>query len=94
MRNVILILLCFVPFLACSQTTELPKADNADRVAVRNFLKENLDNPEWEEVRWWPAVEHAAYSFPYPKIRDEMTREEDIERIVGEYKAGKERDRA
>lgn len=28
--------------------------------AVRAWLKENLDTPEWEEVRWWPAVNHGS----------------------------------
>ena len=26
-----------------------------EQQAVRAWLRENLDNPEWEEVRWWPA---------------------------------------
>jgi hypothetical protein len=31
----------------------LPSED-PDLVAVRVWLKENLNVPEWEEVRWWP----------------------------------------
>jgi hypothetical protein len=31
----------------------LPHTD-PDLVAVRAWLKENLNVPEWEEIRWWP----------------------------------------
>lgn len=38
----------------CSEPGRLPDAD-ADLQAVRAWLRENLDSPEWEEVRWWPT---------------------------------------
>lgn len=38
----------------CSEPGRLPDAD-ADLQAVRAWLRENLDSPDWEEVRWWPT---------------------------------------
>ena len=34
-----------------------PMLVDPDRAAVRKYLRENLGNPEWEKIRWWPAVE-------------------------------------
>lgn len=28
-----------------------------EQQAVRSYLKENLPDPTWEEVRWWPSVD-------------------------------------
>lgn len=32
-----------------------------DKKLAESWLKENLNEGEWEEVRWWPAVEMAPY---------------------------------
>jgi hypothetical protein len=38
---------------------ELAKAitPDPDRAAVEAWLKENLDTPRWEVVKWWPVVD-------------------------------------
>jgi len=40
--------------LARAVSAVLPSEDT-DLAAVRTWLKENLNVPEWEELRWWPA---------------------------------------
>jgi len=35
--------------------------EDPDRAAVRAWLKENLNVPDWEEVRWWPARDIVNY---------------------------------
>lgn len=44
------VLTSILTVLAWSYATQ----DN-DLQIVRAYLQENLDNPGWEEVRWWPA---------------------------------------
>lgn len=48
------LLLLFVLLPACQDSGRLPVSD-ADLSAVREWLRENTDSGEWEEVRWWPA---------------------------------------
>ena len=51
---------------------EIAKAvleQNASKSAVRKWLKENLDDGSWEEVKWWPVVKsHTLYEANARKI--------------------------
>jgi hypothetical protein len=44
--------------ISCSgrKSEPLPPTD-PDRALIEAWLKENLDAPQWEPVKWWPAVD-------------------------------------
>jgi len=45
--------LCLV---GCS-ASGLPATTDPDRLAVREFLRNDLSEPQWEEVEWWGGRE-------------------------------------
>lgn len=46
-------MLCLV---GCS-ASGLPATTDPDRLAVREFLRNDLSEPQWEEVEWWGGRE-------------------------------------
>lgn len=40
-----------------SNGIQVPGVSSPEQSAVRSYLKENLNDPNFEEVRWWPAAD-------------------------------------
>jgi hypothetical protein len=59
-RNLIYMtaLLGSIGTISCSGTKPIPVvSSDPDRALVEAWLRENLNDPHWESVKWWPAVE-------------------------------------